>query len=99
MLVFRSVAVGLLFACVLLQRLPLVVLAWFATTRALGTHLDTSAVTDIHVRPFGERQLADAFDAWLWPTAIPNATVWVFVTVVAGIVLGIVPYWLGRRRK
>jgi len=91
--------VGMLLGCALLQRLPIVVWGWFATTKQLGTHLDTHVVTDISLPGIGPRQLVDAYDAWLWPTAIPHLTLWIVVTLVAGIVLGSGPRWFAARRK
>jgi hypothetical protein len=82
----------------LLQRLPLIAFAYFATTRSLGTHLDTHVVTDINLAPFGERQLDTPLQAWIWPTLIPHLTVWVIMTLIAGLALGVLPRWLGRRQ-
>lgn len=80
------------------QRLPLIVFAYYATTHSLGTHLDTHVVTDIDLPLFGERKLENAFDTWLWPTLIPQLTVWIVVTVVAGIALGLLPRWWSSRK-
>ncbi|HLQ37067.1 MAG TPA: hypothetical protein VK348_04660 [Planctomycetota bacterium] len=83
-----------------LQRLPLVALAYVATTRALGTHLDTHTLTDIHLRPFAERQFpGDPVASWLWPTCVPQLTMWILITLVAGIVLGTGPLLVARRRS
>lgn len=88
--------VGMLAIVGYLQRLPILVWGWYATTRELGTHLDTHLVTDMNF--FGEVKFEDAYDAWLWPTGIPHCTIWILTTIVFGVVLGSLPLWLGRRR-
>ena len=88
--------VGMLLVAALLQRLPILVWGYYATTRQLGTHLDTHLVTDMNF--FGEKVFNDVFDAWLWPTAAPHLTVWILFTLVVGVVLGILPRWFGARR-
>jgi hypothetical protein len=82
-----------------LQRLPLIAIALVATTQHLGTHLDTHVVTDIALPGFGEVALASDFARWLHPTGIPHLTLWVVMTLVAGLALGAGPYWLARRRS
>jgi hypothetical protein len=86
----------LLLPTALLQRLPIVLWGYFATTQEFGTHLDTHVVTHINA-PFTERKLEDAFDAWLWPTLVPHLTIWIVITVVAGVALGCLPRWLASR--
>jgi hypothetical protein len=86
-----------LLAVAFAQRLPLVAFAYFATTRHLGTHLDTHVVTDIAPPGFGEQKLVSDFDRWLWPTAIPHLSLWIVLTLVAGLVLA-VPAWLVAKR-
>jgi hypothetical protein len=81
-----------------LQRLPLIAIAWYATTRQRGTHLDTHVVTDVDLPLLGERQLHSATESWIYPTLIPHLTGWILVTVVAGLVLGALPFVLARRR-
>lgn len=81
----------------LLQRLPIIAFGYAATTRQLGTHLDTHVITDMR-GVFGPRHFAgDAVETWLWTIAVPHATVWIAITLLLGLVLGLVPWWLGRR--
>lgn len=82
----------------LLQRLPLVAFGYFATTRQLGTHLDTHVVTEVTLAPIGEIALTNDFERWLWLQLVPQTTVWVVITVLFGSLLGILPFWLGRNR-
>jgi hypothetical protein len=91
--------VGQLLLMAFSSRLVLVTLAFFATTRRLGSHLDTHLVTDIHLWPFGEVEFhGDDVKAWLYTTAFPQLTFAVVFGVVAGIVLGTLPFWIARRR-
>jgi hypothetical protein len=81
----------------LLQRLPLIAFAYFATTRQLGTHLDTHLVGDMRGL-FGARHFAgDPVETWLWTTAVPHSTLWIAITLGVGVILGLVPWLLGRR--
>src|SRR5262249_39726902 len=92
--------VGQLFATMLLQRIVLVAIGYFATTRALGTHLDTHVVTDMHMRPLPEVTFVeDPVKAWLHTTAIPQLSIALVMTTVMGIVLGSGPFLLARRRE
>ncbi len=91
--------VGHLLLMAYLQRLPLIALAFFATTRHLGTHLDTHVVEDIAFRGFGERKLDSDFARWLYPTGLPHLTLWVVLTLVAGLLLGVLPFLVARRRR
>lgn len=80
-----------------LQRLPLIAFGYFATTRHLGTHLDTHLVGDMRGL-FGARHFGgDAVETWLWTTGVPHSTLWVAITLGLGVVLGLVPWLLGRR--
>ncbi len=81
----------------LLQRLVIVVVAYFATTRSLGTHLDTHRVTEVALPGMSERVLTDPLEAWIWTMLIPQLTYFVVFGVVFGIVLGVLPWWLARR--
>jgi hypothetical protein len=91
--------IGGLLVLAFLQRTPLIVWGYFATTRHLGTHLDTHLVEAIGT-PFGARSLAgDPVRAWIWTTLVPHTTVWVALTVVVGLLLGVLPWWRGRRRQ
>jgi hypothetical protein len=80
------------------QRLPLIAFGYLASTRQWGTHLDTHRVTEIGgfggPRQFGE----DAVAGWTSLTLLPHLTVWIAVTVVLGVVTGLVP-WLRARRS
>lgn len=80
----------------LLQRVAIVAVGYFATTRALGTHLDVNLVTDIAL--FGDRKLTSPLEAWFWTTAVSQLTFAFVFTVVMGIALGVLPWWLARRR-
>lgn len=91
--------VGQLVLMAYLQRLPVVAIAFVATTGHLGTHLDTHVVEDIAFPGAGTLRLENDFARWLYPTAIPQLTLWVLTTLVAGLVLGGLPFWLARRRR
>jgi hypothetical protein len=79
------------------QRIPLIVWGWFATTRQLGTHLDTHRVGSMRGL-FGPKHFdGDPMQAWIWTTLLPHSTLWIAITVVAGIVLGTLPWWAARR--
>jgi hypothetical protein len=90
--------VGALLSMAFLQRLPLVVLGFVATTRHLVTHLDTHVVEDIAFRGIGELRLDGDFERWLYPTAIPHLSLWVVLTLVAGLLLGTPAFFLARRK-
>lgn len=80
-----------------LQRAAVIALAYFATAQHLGTHLDTHVITDINLWPFGEVALEDDMSRWLWTHVAPQSTVWIILTLVAGIVLGSIPRLIGSR--
>lgn len=82
----------------LLQRVAVAAVGYFATTRALGTHLDVHLVTDIALPLAGERKLASPLEAWVWTTLVPQLTLWLVFTAVIGLALGALPWWLARRR-
>jgi hypothetical protein len=89
---------GALLLMAFLQRLPVIVFAYVATTRQLGTHLDTHLVTGLG-GPFGRQDFGgDPVRAWVGTTLVPHATFWVVLTVALGLLLGSVPWWRGRRR-
>lgn len=92
---FRAWGAALL-AMALLQRIVVIAWGYVATTRELGTHLDTHVVTDINV--VGMRTLETSFDRWWWPTGLPHLTLWIVLTMVAGFVLGAVPFFVARAR-
>ncbi|HEX6810338.1 MAG TPA: hypothetical protein VF384_01830 [Planctomycetota bacterium] len=82
---------------VLLQRVLLVGVGYFATTRTLGTHLDVHVVTDTELPFFGERKFATPLEAWTWAVLVPQLTFALFFMTATGIVLGVLPWWLARR--
>jgi hypothetical protein len=89
---------GALVLMALAQRVPLVAFGWLATTRGLGTHLDTHAVTQMRGL-WGPRHFdGDPVQAWIWTTLVPHMTLWIATTLVAGLVLGALPWWAARRR-
>ncbi|MEZ5967161.1 MAG: hypothetical protein R3F56_25220 [Planctomycetota bacterium] len=89
---------GALLGLAVLQRLPLIAFGYLATTRHLGTHLDTHLVTEMRGL-FGGVQLGDdAVRTWTWTTLVPHATLWVAITLIAGLVLGFFPWRWARRR-
>ena len=90
--------VGNLLYMVLLQRVAIVAVAYFATTRTLGTHLDVHSVTDILLPVVGERKLTTPIEAWVWAMLVSQLTLALVFVSVAGIVLGVLPWWLARRR-
>jgi len=93
---FGQFVIGLLLLA-FLQRIPLIVFAWFATTRHWGTHLDTHVITDITLPLAGEMTLEDDLSRWVWPHLVPHITFWILITLVFGIALGAVPRWIGAR--
>ena len=95
---FASFALSLLLLAVV-QRAILTGIAWFATMRRWGTHLDVNAVTRLHtpiggVRTFGD----DPVGKWIWAILVPQMVLWVAVTVGLGLVVGTVGWVIGRRR-
>ncbi len=89
---------GALFLANLVQRILLVAVSWWATTRQLGTHLDVHRVTDVAPPGLGEITLTDAAQAWRDCILMPQLTFALGTTVVVSLLLGVVPWWLGRRR-
>lgn len=87
-----------LFGMALAQRLVLIAVGFVATTQHLGTHLDTHVVEDISLLFRGETRLGSDVQRWLVPTVVPHLTVWIAITVVVGLLLGSLPFWLARRR-
>jgi hypothetical protein len=94
---FGRFALAWLFACVL-QRLAFAGVGWAATTRALGTHLDVGVVREITLPLRGRTALHDPTEAWLWALAVPQLTFAVVLSLVLGLMLGALPWWLARRR-
>src|SRR5690606_33603142 len=84
--------VGQLVLMALLQRVPLVALAFVATTQHLGTHLDTHLVEEIRLPGLGDVVLGSDLERWLYPTGIPQLSLWLLVTLVWGLALGAVPF-------
>lgn len=81
-----------------LQRLVLVAVAWVATTRALGTHLDVHGIPAITVPLRGRIELRDADAAWLHAMAMPQLTFALAMTFVIGLLLGGLAWRIARRR-
>jgi hypothetical protein len=83
---------------VLLQRLTIVAISYVATTQELGTHLDVHRLTDLSFPGKKERVVTGAVDAWAWAVALPQLTLWWVASLVLGFALGLLPWWLARRR-
>jgi hypothetical protein len=81
-----------------LQRLAVVGIGWLATTRALGTHLDVGVLRTVVLPVRGRVELHDPTQAWLWAIAVPQLTFALVFFTVAGAALGVLPWWLARRR-
>ncbi|MGE3174437.1 MAG: hypothetical protein AB7O97_17535 [Planctomycetota bacterium] len=81
-----------------LQRLPLAAFGYLASTRHLGTHLDTHLVTELWSpwEPVGLGFGDDAVLGWIWLTMLPQLTLWVALTLVGGMILGAVPWLIGH---
>jgi hypothetical protein len=95
--------VRMLVLLALLQRLAIVVWSYFATMHQLGSHFDmhlleTRELGGLKLPIFGVHQPETDFDRWLWPVLIPQLTVWIVLTVIAGIVLGTLPRWWSSRK-
>jgi len=89
----------MLLCMALIQRLVLSGVGYFATLDRLGTHLDVGVIDEVHP-PFGGAivfQEGDLTDRWLRLIAIPQLMFWVPATVVAGVALGGIPYWVARK--
>jgi hypothetical protein len=94
---------GFLFALLghaLILRGVITVFAYFATVYGLGTHLDVAVVEDFAPAGFGNIDLKDAgpTERWFRAIALAQMMFWVVLTLVAGLILGIVPYLIARRR-
>ncbi|HEX6813359.1 MAG TPA: hypothetical protein VF384_17190 [Planctomycetota bacterium] len=84
----------------LLQRAALSGIAWFATMRHWGTHLDVNALTQLNTPIGGERTFgADPTDKWVWGILVPQMGLWVVATVALGLVIGTVGWLFGRRAR
>ncbi len=81
-----------------LQRLVLVAAGYVATTRALGTHLDTHTIPALTVPAVGRVEIAGATEAWIWTMVLPQLTFALVLTFVLGLVLGALPWSIARRR-
>lgn len=101
-LTFRRFALALLYLA-LAQRTLLVAWSYFATTGHLGTHLDMSSMTEITMPVFGAHDFTTPGDhatsQWFWTVALPQLTLWIVTTVVAGLALGAPAFFLSRRRS
>lgn len=83
-----------------LQRIPLVAFGYWASTQHGGTHLDTHLVTEFQSPITGTKVFgSDAVRGWTYLTAIPHLTLWIVITVVAGALLGAIPFWIARRKR
>ena len=87
------------FVANVLQRLELVAVGYFATTQALGTHLDIHTIPGITAPIIGDMKFTDATDAWLRAVAVPQLTFALGMTFVLGLVLGVLPWYVARRRS
>jgi len=87
-----------LLAMAVLQRLPLIVFAYFATTRGLGTHLDTHRITEMRGLFGPVRFDGDPVRTWLWTVLVPQTAVWVPITLLVGMVVGGATWARARRR-
>jgi hypothetical protein len=90
--------VGALLLTALLQRGMLIGFGYYATTCRTGTHLDTHRITDAWAPIVGSKQFDDPIEGWAMLTLMPHLTFWIIITMVAGIVLGVLPWWLARGR-
>jgi hypothetical protein len=94
---FGRLALYLLLANVL-QRVLLVAIGYIATTRELGTHLDTHSVTEMTIPGQGVVALQGGVHTWTRTLLVPQLTFLVVFTTVAGLVVALLPWWLARRR-
>jgi len=98
---FRRFALALL-DLALLQRALVAVWSYVATTGQLGTHLDMSSIEKITMPMFGAHDFSGPGDhataQWFWTVVLPQLTLWIAFTVVAGLVLGAPAFFLAKRR-
>lgn len=87
-----------LFLANLLQRLLLCAVGYVMTLQNLGTHLDVTVVTDIAPPGIGEIVIESPTQGWLYGILMPQMTFALVMSTIVGVVLGALPYWLGRRR-
>ncbi|MFT4512919.1 MAG: hypothetical protein ACI89X_000717 [Planctomycetota bacterium] len=81
-----------------LQRAFLTAVGYFMTTQHLGTHLDVTVVTEISLPGMGDVQLESPTHGWMIGILMPQMTFILVTSVVVGLVLGLVPFWFGKRR-
>jgi hypothetical protein len=95
---FFALLLSLLWLAVF-QRAIIAGIAWFATTRHWGTHLDVGAVTELNTPIGGMRRFGDDLvEKWTWAILVPQMVLWVAVTLVLGVVIGGVAWAIARRR-
>ena len=81
------------------HRGAVIAFSYFATSGGWGTHLDVNVLTDIHPPLFGHRVFGDDPVAkWWHGIAVIQVVLWVPIIAVTGSVLGLLPWWLARRR-
>jgi hypothetical protein len=90
---------GTLLLLGLFQRGVIVAVGWVMTTRHLGTHLDVHAIEKAKLPFSGEVVFKDVFEQWLRLICIPQLLPWIVTTVLAGLLLGALPFTLARARK
>jgi hypothetical protein len=87
-----------LLAMHLLQRAVLAGIAFLATTRGLGTHLDVRAVTEVNPPLFGPRTFGDdPVEKWMHAVAVMQGF-WVVVGLVVTSVVGLLPWAFAAAR-
>ena len=84
----------------LVLRAMVTLISYFATVHGLGTHLDVRVVEDFAPAGFGNIDLKDASptERWFRAMFLAQLMFWVVVTMIAGLLLGTIPYLLSRRR-
>lgn len=80
----------------LVHRLAIVALSYWLTTRHLGTHLDVHTIERVKLGLEGNVVLTTDFDRWMKLIAIPQLALWVPATIVIGLVLGALPFAMGK---
>ena len=81
----------------LVHRIVLVAAAYYLTTQHLGTHLDVHTIQSAKLGFQGTVVFTSDSDRWLKLIAIPQLVLWVPATVLIGLVLGALPFALGKK--
>lgn len=90
---------GSLFLMALLARAAIVAAGWWATTRHAGTHLDLTVLDDVDILLLGPiAKDTPPTERWVSGIVFPQAGFTV-ATVLVGLLLGAIPYWLARRKQ